>query len=141
MKPYRAYLFFFLGLVCLSVAFFLLSAFLGFFNTSAILSQNNNSNTDTNQTTDYDPYVTVVPKEVLGGKPQVLATDPQRGAVDPKVTIVEFGDFECGDCAQLKEVIDKVTADYPDQVTQVWKDDPLPAQHPHAEDAAQAVQS
>ena len=43
-----------------------------------------------------DPLVTKIPKEILGNTPQPLETDPIRGAKDAKITIVEFGDFQCG---------------------------------------------
>lgn len=86
-----------------------------------------------------DPLVTIVPKEILGGKPHPLVTDPQRGASKPTVTIIEFGDFECQNCAAMSSVIAQIVAEYPNDVLHVWKDFPLPNAHPHAEDAAVAA--
>ncbi|MBI2410874.1 MAG: thioredoxin domain-containing protein [Candidatus Kerfeldbacteria bacterium] len=86
-----------------------------------------------------DPLVTVVPKEILGGKPHPLVTDPQRGATKPTVTIIEFGDFECQNCAAMSGVIAQIVAEYPSDVLHVWKDFPLPNVHPYAEDAAVAA--
>lgn len=90
---------------------------------------------------DSDPFVTVVPKEVLGGKPQPLDTDPKRGATtgEPLVTIVEFGDFECESCAAMSPIMRKIVEEYPDDVLHVWKDFPLPQEHIFSETAAQAA--
>lgn len=88
---------------------------------------------------DYDPFVTVVPKDVAGGKPHPLPTDPQRGTLTPKVTIIEFGDFECGNCAQMDEVVDRIVEEYPDTVNHVWKDYPLPQVHQNSDIAAYAA--
>lgn len=142
MKPQRhaTILFIFAGviLVCVFV-------FVGFLSQMFSASQNAQTNTNATENSNTtaqpqsDPFVTVVPKEVLGGKPQPLATDPQRGATKPKVTLVEFGDFECDACARMDAVIDQIVEEYPDDVLHVWKDFPIPSLHPHSEIAAQAA--
>lgn len=86
-----------------------------------------------------DPLVTVVPKDVVAGFPQPLPTDPKRGAKNPKVTIVEFGDFQCENCKAMDEVLRQVLTTYPNTVQHVWKDFPLPTQHQFAEPAAIAA--
>ncbi|HLD22156.1 MAG TPA: thioredoxin domain-containing protein [Patescibacteria group bacterium] len=86
-----------------------------------------------------DPFVTVVPKGVVGGKPQPLDTDPQHGAQTPTVIIVEFGDFECEACAIMAPFMKRIIEAYPNDVLHVWKDYPIPALHPYSEQAALAA--
>jgi len=51
------------------------------------------------------------------------------------VTIVEFSDFQCPFCSRVEPTIQKVLADYKDDVRVVWKDNPLPF-HNRAKPAA-----
>lgn len=123
--------------VVLIVAGFLSSALAG-----KSAARTTNSETPTDQDGNplpYDPLVTVVPEGLRGGQPQPLATDPARGAVDPLVTVIEFGDFQCEACAAMQPVMDQIVAAYPDEVQHVWKDFPIPNDHPQAETAAVAA--
>lgn len=99
---------------------------------------NTNSARNTARVTE-DPLVTVVPKDVVAGTPQPLSSDPQIGATNPTVTIVEFGDFECEDCATMSPVFAQAVREYPNDVRLVWKDFPLPEKHLFAETAAIAA--
>jgi len=47
------------------------------------------------------------------------------GALAP-VTIVEFGDFQCGFCVRAERTLAQIRASYGDAVRIVWRDDPLP---------------
>jgi len=58
-----------------------------------------------------------------------------KGPKDAKVTVVEFGDFECPVCRQLEEVLRGVLPQYP-QIRFVFKDFPLESVHPWAMTAA-----
>ncbi len=87
----------------------------------------------------YDPLVTVTPKEFLGGTPTVLEDDPQRGNAQAKVTIIEFGDFQCEGCGSMSSVMDRLVEERATDVRHVWKDFPIPAQHPQSEQAAIAA--
>ena len=60
---------------------------------------------------------------------------PQRGAAGAPVTIVEFGDFECGFCARGHETLEKVRQRYGDKVRVVFRHYPLDF-HSHAYMAA-----
>lgn len=66
------------------------------------------------------------------------ADAPARGASDPVVTIVEFGDFECPSCALAVPVVDSLIARHGDQVRLEYRHYPLPI-HEHASRAAQAA--
>ncbi|MGH7543442.1 MAG: DsbA family protein [Gemmatimonadota bacterium] len=63
---------------------------------------------------------------------------PARGAADPVLTIVEFGDFECLSCALATPVIDSLISRHPDQVRLEYRHYPLPM-HEHATRAARAA--
>lgn len=71
--------------------------------------------------------------------PTVTFVNPSRGALSPKVTIIEYGDFECDACALLNTSIEAVLEKYPDDVKHVWKDLPNESAHPLATPAAIAA--
>ncbi len=62
----------------------------------------------------------------------VSASDWSRGAVNPKVTIVEYSDLECPACATYEPVVQKVVADNKDTVQLIYRHFPL-SQHRSAE--------
>jgi protein-disulfide isomerase len=61
--------------------------------------------------------------------------DPVRGPADALVTVVEFSEFQCPFCQRVQGSLEKVRAEYGDQVRIVWKDNPLPF-HKRADPAA-----
>jgi protein-disulfide isomerase len=67
-----------------------------------------------------------------------LKDTPIRGAANAAVTLVEYADFECPYCQQIKPVLDRVEATYKGQVALAYKDTPLPM-HSHAPKAAEAA--
>lgn len=64
-----------------------------------------------------------------------LPDDPQRGAKDALVTIVQFSDYECPFCKRVEATIDELRKLYGKDLRIVWKDNPLPF-HPRAMPAA-----
>lgn len=71
--------------------------------------------------------------------PIVTFVNPSKGAPEPTVTIVEFGDFECGACQTLMSTLEAILKTYPDDVRLVWKDLPNESAHPLATPAAIAA--
>lgn len=57
-----------------------------------------------------------------------------------KVTVVEFGDFECPACAASEPVVKQVLNDYNGKVNFVFRNFPLP-QHPNAMPSAEAAEA
>jgi protein-disulfide isomerase len=55
-----------------------------------------------------------------------IAGAPARGSAAAPVTIVEFGDFQCGYCVRAEQTMAQIRATYGDSVRVVWRDDPLP---------------
>ena len=71
--------------------------------------------------------------------PVVTFVNPSKGATNPKLTLVEYSDFECPVCKQLNPVIDIALQTYPNDIRVVWKDMPNDSAHPHAMAAAVAA--
>jgi protein-disulfide isomerase len=67
--------------------------------------------------------------------------DPIRGAPDARVTLVEYGDFECPYCGQAETVIRDLLAEFDDDLRYVWRHLPLADVHPRAQLAAEASEA
>lgn len=81
-----------------------------------------------------DPFVTrqLTERDLLpDDTPLVTFLDPQRGAEEPKVTLVEFSDFQCSYCADMQTTIKRIINRFP-EVKLVWKDAPSQSLHPLA---------
>lgn len=63
---------------------------------------------------------------------------PVRGARGAPVTIIEYADYECPYCQQIKPVIDRLERDYKGRIAFAFKDVPLPM-HASAQKAAEAA--
>ncbi|MFA5069848.1 MAG: thioredoxin domain-containing protein [Patescibacteria group bacterium] len=72
-------------------------------------------------------------------RPEVSGKDPRLGEKNAKVTIIEFGDFQCPYCDELAPIFKKLKDEYKEQLTIVWKDFPLTTVHEEALSAAQAA--
>ncbi|MFH1812384.1 MAG: thioredoxin domain-containing protein [Pseudomonadota bacterium] len=67
-----------------------------------------------------------------------LGEAPCRGAVDARVTVVEFSDFECSHCARAQETLYTLEQQHPGELRVCFKHRPLPL-HFFARDAAEAA--
>jgi len=66
--------------------------------------------------------------------------DPFIGPEDAPITIIEFSDYQCPYCKKWHdEVLDRMLANYPDQIRFVYRDFPLISLHPGAAPAAEAA--
>jgi protein-disulfide isomerase len=63
---------------------------------------------------------------------------PWIGAKKPKVTIVEWSDFQCPYCAKVEPTLKQILDSYKDDVKIVWRNEPL-SFHPNAMPAAKAA--
>jgi protein-disulfide isomerase len=81
----------------------------------------------------------VYPAEGEAAPVTPLATylDPVRGAAKARVTVIEFGDYDCPYCGAVEATLAQLLAAHPD-VRLVWKSFPLPT-HPNAQGAAEAA--
>ncbi len=65
-----------------------------------------------------------------------ISNQPAQGAVVPKVTIVEYSDFQCGSCKMMGGVLKEVLKEFSAQVRVYFKDYPLKDIHPWAAEAS-----
>ena len=66
--------------------------------------------------------------------------DHVRGATEGRVTLIEYGDFQCPYCGDAYPVVHKLLAEY-EWLRFVWRHMPLADLHPRAEAAAQASEA
>ncbi len=64
---------------------------------------------------------------------------PTQGPASAKVTVIEFGDFECPYCGEEEPVVTQILANYSGRIRFVFKEFPLSSIHPYAELAAEAA--
>ena len=75
------------------------------------------------------------------GDVTITETDHVRGKAGGKVTLVEFGDFQCPACGAYEPLVRKVTADNKDTLQVVFKHFPLTQIHQNALLSAKASES
>ena len=71
---------------------------------------------------------------------QVSAIDHMRGEPHARVTVVEYGDFECPNCKQAAPAAKLLLERFAGRVRIVYRHFPLEEVHPHALLAAQAAE-
>jgi protein-disulfide isomerase len=79
-------------------------------------------------------------------KPTMLAvpvnhSDHFTGSPTAKVTVVEYGDFECPTCGQAQPAMKMILKHFGDKVRFVYRHFPQREVHPHAELAAEAAEA
>src|SRR3569832_1696421 len=67
--------------------------------------------------------------------------DRSLGAPDARVTMLEYGDFECPYCGMARPVLESLVEEAPDTVRHVFRNFPLTNIHPHALMAAEAAEA
>lgn len=73
--------------------------------------------------------------------PAVSTVDHKKGAENPKVTLVEYSDFQCPACGQYYTMLKELVQEFPNDVTIVYRHYPLKQIHKNAEKAAQAAEA
>lgn len=91
-------------------------------------------------------YANPQPKEpgtAVDAQSLVRDTSHMTGKTDAKVTIVEFGDFQCPACGAAHPVVKQVIDAYKDnpQVNFVFRNFPLDSIHPNAHISAEAAEA
>lgn len=67
--------------------------------------------------------------------------DHETGNVHARVTLVEYGDYECPRCAQAQSATQHLLDAFGDRLRFVFRHFPDAAAHPHAELAAEAAEA
>ncbi|MES2953296.1 MAG: thioredoxin domain-containing protein [Patescibacteria group bacterium] len=70
----------------------------------------------------------------------VSASDWQRGAASPKVTLVEYGDFQCPACASYYPLVHELESEFASDLSFVFRHYPL-GQHANAMPASRASEA
>ncbi len=71
----------------------------------------------------------------------VVLTDHVIGNPDAKVSLTEYGDFQCPACGAFHPIVKGVLEQYGDQIRFEFKNLPLTAIHPYAMPAAKAAEA
>lgn len=71
----------------------------------------------------------------------VTAEDHMRGDMRARVTLVEYGDFECPYCRAAYPVVQDILERFDEPVRFVFRHFPLRPIHPHAEHAAESAEA
>lgn len=74
--------------------------------------------------------------QVIDALPIVTFINPIRGNKNAKISIVEYGDYQCPFCATVEETLKKLLNEYKNDLKIVWKDFPIPRIHPLSEKLA-----
>ncbi len=67
--------------------------------------------------------------------------DHSRGPLDAKLTVVEYGDYQCPYCGQAYPIVEKLLSEFADSMRLVFRNLPLAEVHPHAEAAAEVAEA
>jgi protein-disulfide isomerase len=67
--------------------------------------------------------------------------DHVYGTTSQKVTLIEYGDFQCPACGSAYPIVKAVTEEYKDTVTFIFRNNPLTSLHPNARAAAAAAEA
>src|ERR1700676_1063540 len=70
----------------------------------------------------------------------VSAADHIQGSETAKVTLLEYGDYECPHCARAYPIVKKVQKHFAKRLRFVFRNFPLAEAHPHAESAAETAE-
>ena len=73
--------------------------------------------------------------------PAVGPQDHIRGPVDARVTLVEYGDYQCPYCGLAFESVQSVQSALANEMRFVFRHFPLVQIHPHAQQAAEAAEA
>ncbi len=74
-------------------------------------------------------------------KTPISENDHTKGSENPKVTIVEYSDFQCPACAATYPLIKQLVQTFEDDVQFVYRHFPLSTIHQHAELSAKASEA
>jgi protein-disulfide isomerase len=74
-------------------------------------------------------------------KVPISPTDHVRGSPEARITVVEYGDFECPICRAAEPGVRMLLDQHPTTVRLVYRHFPIESAHPHALMAAEAAET
>ncbi len=72
-------------------------------------------------------------------EPTVTFINPSKGAQNPRLTLVEFADFQCKYCQSIQIALEAALRAFPNDIRLVWKNLPNPSAQPESIPAAIAA--
>jgi protein-disulfide isomerase len=101
-------------------------------NTTSTSDNSSSSNTPTKGANPYAPL----------GSSSPGATPPHvRGAANARITLEEFGDYQCPPCGALFRELKKIEGEYHDRLRLIFRHYPITDRHKHALIAAHAAEA
>ncbi len=79
--------------------------------------------------------------EFTGDATQIQDDDHTKGNKEAKVTLIEYGDFQCPSCAAAYPILKELEEEYSKEVLFVFRHFPLTTIHPNALSAARAAEA
>jgi protein-disulfide isomerase len=79
------------------------------------------------------------PSSNLENLPTITEQDHIRGSIDPKITLVEYSDYECPFCNRFHPTMKKLLEEYPNDIAWVYRHYPLPF-HSQAQPTAEMAE-
>jgi len=73
--------------------------------------------------------------------PPVGPHDHAQGSPEARITLVEYGDYECPHCGAAYPIVKQIQEELGDDLRFVFRNFPLSETHPHALRAAQAAEA
>lgn len=67
--------------------------------------------------------------------------DHSSGPLDAKLTVVEYGDYQCPYCGQAYQIVEKLRTVFADSMRFIFRNLPLADVHPNAEAAAEVAEA
>jgi protein-disulfide isomerase len=67
--------------------------------------------------------------------------DHIQGSADARVTLVEYGDYECPYCGEAYPIVKDIQERMGERLRFVFRNFPISTSHPHAEQAAEAAEA
>lgn len=71
----------------------------------------------------------------------VSESDHSRGSATPRVTLVEYGDYECPDCLNSEPMVRQLLQQFGDRLQVIFRHFPRNSIHPRASAAAEAAEA
>jgi protein-disulfide isomerase len=71
----------------------------------------------------------------------VSPDDHSSGPLDAKLTVVEYGDYQCPYCGQAYPIVEKLRTVFADSMRFIFRNLPLADVHPNAEAAAEVAEA
>jgi len=67
--------------------------------------------------------------------------DHVYGSTEGKVLLIEYGDFQCPACASAYPILKEIKEEYKDDLTFIFRNNPITQIHPNAKAAAAAAEA